>query len=290
MATYSLQTKKLVGTNNQKVNGLSPELGPKTFANMLKLVFLVLPWLVRSAPVGTLYLPLDCEAVYNQRMSLLGKNPSFVPSGVYTIYPAGAQRPVRVYCDMGCADTSHQDGRWTVIQRRLDGNMSFYRPWQQYKEGFGDAKGEYWLGLENIFLLTYRSRYQLRVDMEDFEKGRAYAQYTSFYIDPESSKYRLHVSGHINGGAGDSLSHSSERDFSTFDKDSTGSCANTYSGGFWYNSWQCHHANPNGLYKWGNVASSYTGIIWYSWRGSNYSLKKITMKIRRVTMDDLKEL
>lgn len=33
-----------------------------------------------------------------------------------------------------------------VIQRRMDGTVNFYRPWDQYKMGFGDAAGEYWLG------------------------------------------------------------------------------------------------------------------------------------------------
>ncbi|XP_060754317.1 microfibril-associated glycoprotein 4-like [Neoarius graeffei] len=152
-----------------------------------------------------------------------------------------------------------------VIQRRIDGNLSFYQPWEQYKEGFGNAVGEYWLGLENIFLMINTDKYMQRVDMEDFEKGSAYAQYTLFYIDSESSKYRLHIGGYINGGAGDSLYYVNGRYFSTFDKSYTGSCPEKYSGGFWYYYYRyyylCHRANPNGLYKYRNVGTSYTGII-----------------------------
>lgn len=33
-----------------------------------------------------------------------------------------------------------------VIQRRTDGTENFYRPWSQYKAGFGNVVGEYWLG------------------------------------------------------------------------------------------------------------------------------------------------
>ncbi|KAK3530027.1 hypothetical protein QTP86_009918 [Hemibagrus guttatus] len=229
---------------------------------MLLLLMLALSSLVHSAPVLNTSLPLDCEDVYNFKISVV-KNAS-VPSGVYTIYPAGSNKPVKVYCDMGCLDNSgHQDEKWTVIQRRINGSVSFYRPWAQYKEGFGDPAGEYWLGLENIFLMTNTERYQLRVDMEDFEKGSAYAQYTTFTVNQESTNYMLNIEGYINGGAGDSLFYVNGRGFSTYDKDPTGNCAETNGGGFWYYGYwywsECHNANPNGLYNYGNVGTASTG-------------------------------
>ncbi|XP_053472330.1 microfibril-associated glycoprotein 4 isoform X2 [Ictalurus furcatus] len=261
---------------------------------MLLLLVVALSSLVHSAVLVNTSLPMDCEDVYNLKKSSV-KNAT-VPSGVYTIYPAGPNKPVKVYCDMGCLETGgHDDGKWTVIQRRIDGNLSFYRPWEHYKNGFGNANGEYWLGLQNIFLMTYREKYQLRVDMEDFENGSAYAQYTQFYINPESSNYKLNIGGYINGGAGDSLSYVNGRDFATFDKDPTGNCAETNSGGFWYYgyswySYACHYANPNGLYKYGTVGTVNTGIMWQSWKGNYYSLKTIVMKIRRMGLDDLADL
>lgn len=54
--------------------------------------------------------------------------------------------------------------------------------------------------------MTNTDKYMLRVDMEDFEKGSAYAQYTLFYIDSESSYYRLHIGSYVNGGAGEQIS------------------------------------------------------------------------------------
>merc|ERR1712002_266536 len=233
----------------------------------MKLVSVVL---LLAAPVLTcclpLVLPLDCSDIYNQDNSR--------PSGVYTIYPIGSTSAVQVYCDM-----DSEGGRWTVFQRRMDGSVNFYRPWDHYKKGFGTAAGEYWLGLESLFYLTLRKKFELRVDMEDFSGNKVFARYSSFSIDSESNGYRLNVSGFTDGGAGDALSYHNGQKFSTFDKDSSGNnCARRYLGAFWYN--QCLYANPNGVYRWGADGTIFAvGADWYQWKGHNYSLKTISMKI-----------
>ncbi|XP_062298602.1 microfibril-associated glycoprotein 4-like isoform X2 [Scomber scombrus] len=240
---------------------------------MMKLVSV---FLLLLAPVLTccfhLYLPLDCSDIHNNDNSQL--------SGVHTMYPIGATSAVQVYCDM-----DSDGGGWTVFQRRMDGLLNFYRPWDHYKKGFGSAAGEYWLGLESLFHLTLRKRFEIRVDMEDFSGNKVFARYSSFSIDPESHGYRLHVSGFTNGGAGDGLTFHNGQKFSTFDKDQDSSsrvnCARKYLGAFWYNS--CDNANPNGVYRWGaDDTINRVGVEWYNWKGRNYSLKTISMKIRPV--------
>ena len=63
-------------------------------------------------------------------------------------------------------------------------------------------------GLQNIHLLTLKQKYELRVDLEDFENNTAFAKYADFSISPnaisaEEDGYTLHVSGFTDGGAGE---------------------------------------------------------------------------------------
>ena len=106
-------------------------------------------------------------------------------SGVYTIDPDGLGA-FDVFCDQTTAG-----GGWTVFQKRLDGSIDFYRGWSDYKSGFGNVIGEFWLGLDRINRLTNSERYRLRVDLEDIEGKTAYAEYDMFAVTSERIKYRL---------------------------------------------------------------------------------------------------
>ncbi|KAK7165586.1 hypothetical protein R3I93_005603 [Phoxinus phoxinus] len=226
--------------------------------------------------VSEVFKPADCSDVYKAGLTL---------SGIYSIFPAG-DVPVWVYCHLVSDGKEEDNGGWTVIQRRMDGRINFYRPWDQYKRGFGATEGEYWLGLENMYQLTRNRKYMLRVDLEDFEGRKGFALYSSFSVGPESDGYKLQVSGFTDGGAGDSLSYHNGQKFTTFDKDQDTyekNCAKLHLGAFWYAV--CHQANPNGVYLWGEDDTIFAiGNVWYTWK-SNFAvgMKSISMKIRRVS-------
>nr|CAD7464222.1 unnamed protein product [Timema tahoe] len=49
---------------------------------------------------------------------------------------------------------NNRSGIYRVIQNRFEGTVDFYKGWQDYKYGFGNIGGEFWLGLEKLHLLT----------------------------------------------------------------------------------------------------------------------------------------
>lgn len=69
----------------------------------------------------------------------------------------------------------HYSSTQQVIQRRDDfgePRENFNRDWADYKNGFGDPAKEFWLGNENIYMLTNNEDYALRVELEDFEGNK----------------------------------------------------------------------------------------------------------------------
>ena len=121
-------------------------------------------------------------------------------TGVYRINPDG-NKPITVSCDM-----TTDGGGWTVFQRRLDGSVNFYRGWTDYKLGFGNLSGEFWLGNDNLHRIAAAGNMTLRVDLEDFDGNVSFAEYSIFKVADGSDKYRLLIGGY-KGTAGDSMTY-----------------------------------------------------------------------------------
>ena len=207
--------------------------------------------------------------------------PTGSKSGIYLLQP-GLDRslpPVPAFCDQ-----ETDGGGWTVFQRRADihPRLDFFLDWAAYRAGFGELDMEFWWGLEHLFVTTSLRdrRYELRVDLEDFEGGRRHAVYQGFRVGPEQDGYRLQAANY-SGTAGDSLSEHVGMRFSTRDRDQDDyhiNCANTRMGAWWYN--RCYHSNLNGRPFTGEFRRGQHGTTWRAWRGSLYSLKTVEMKFR----------
>uniref|UniRef100_A0A8C4SLV2 Angiopoietin 2b n=1 Tax=Erpetoichthys calabaricus TaxID=27687 RepID=A0A8C4SLV2_ERPCA len=183
-----------------------------------------------------------------------------------------------VFCDM-----ETNKGGWTVLQRRRDGTQDFHRTWKDYKVGFGDPSGEYWLGNEFLHQLTSSNTYTLRVQLKDWDGNEAFSLYEQFSIGSEEQNYRYSRGYTGNAGRTSSFSHSGT-EFSTKDRDNdkcSCTCAQMATGGWWFDA--CGPSNLNGIYYNGKTSTArYNGIKWYYWKGPSLSLKETTMMIRPV--------
>ncbi|XP_056395563.1 ficolin-1-like [Hyla sarda] len=214
------------------------------------------------------YVARNCKELQDQGAVL---------SDWYTVYPDG-ETPLMVLCDL------HTDGGgWIVFQRRWDGSVDFFRDWDSYKKGFGSRLNEFWLGNDNLYMITSTGTWELRVDLQDFENKKQFAKYSAFKVSGESEKYKLNFGSLIEGDAGDSMKGQNNMKFSTKDQDNdkhVNNCSLMFKGAWWYSA--CHNSNLNGLYFLGEHTSSSTGITWGTGKGHNYSYKRTEMKIRPV--------
>ena len=141
------------------------------------------------------------------------------------------------------------------------------RPWAEYKVGFGDPSGNYWLGNDLLSQLTANYRYKLRFDLQQLRTGNwYYAEYSTFIVLSEAYNYTLQVRGFSGNASFDALGEHNGAQFTTIDRDndwsSSGNCAAWRGGGFWW--WNCGGCRVNG-------ARSSTGYFdWWDLPGGRY--------------------
>jgi len=227
----------------------------------------------------------DCRNIPAKEDCLAFRKSGYTTDGIYKVHQNNYKH-IEVYCDQ-----TTDNGGWTVFQRRFDGSESFNRDWEMYKIGFGDLQFEHWLGNENLHTLMLHSLYyngsELRVDLMNWDLNPKYAHYDQFQVGDEFAKYELHV-GKYTGTAGDAFSRHNKMDFSTVDRDHDlwgGSCAQKFSGGWWYANGDClGGAALNQYYYYlGHVVPDWYGIRWQGMGTTHYkvSLKRTEMKFRR---------
>ena len=156
----------------------------------------------------------------------------------------GTFATANVYCNM-----TTDNGGWIVIQRnRINSQLSFYKNWREYEEGFGDLNKDFWAGLELMHTLTQRGQWEMRVDYQKNDKTWSYLHYNQFSVGNASEEYPLTVGRFTRVGTDWFAFHSlNGMKFSTPDNDndkySGGNCAASHNSGWWYNT--CHRININ---------------------------------------------
>lgn len=177
------------------------------------------------------------------------------------------------------------EGGWTIVQKRFDGSQNFNHFWENYKRGFGNLNGEFWLGLESIHSLSKQGEYILQVEVTDGAGQQQTARY-KFQLDGEEKMFSLHLQPESEGQENIMTTGASGLPFSTADRDNDlaedVNCADLLSGGWWFSS--CGESNLNGRYpRRPNMLrhhqSRRRGMFWVSSKGSNTSVKTSVLKI-----------
>ncbi|KFB44890.1 hypothetical protein ZHAS_00012801 [Anopheles sinensis] len=198
-------------------------------------------------------------------------------SGTYLIKLGPNKFPLEVYCEQDVFE-----GGWIVFQYRYTGEENFFRNWSDFRAGFGDLNGEYWLGLKHIHQITAARPHELVVEIKDFNGNYEYAHYDLFEVGSELEGYSLKKLGKYQGTAGDAMDVNRGQRFSTSDREKDEEkCALDKRGGWWYE--KCSYANLNGPYV--NGTNEWSSMNWYKfkedYRGLSYSRMMMRELIER---------
>lgn len=169
---------------------------------------------------------------------------------------------------------------WVVVLQRTDESLNFARPWVEYRNGFGTAGENFWLGLEKMHQLTKNSPHELVIEMTDFGGNERFARYDRFEIGSEEQDYPILSLGKHAGSAGDALVSHLNKGFSTYDGGKDSNTSKYYgSGGWWF--FGNYRAYLTGQLK----ETSWSGNWWGQFNSAeNYTrLKKARMLIRAVS-------
>lgn len=204
--------------------------------------------------------PKDCFEIYENNVR---------HDGIYRILPDG-NTTIDVFCDMA-------SGGWTLIQRRINGDVNFNRGWTDYVNGFGTFSGDFWLGLKNIHLLTNPPVQVMIEGITRDTNETVWERFRNFTVSNAASKFTLYVdkTGTYNKAAiqrsyqsSGGLGNHNGFPFSTFDHQSRYDCNNNDNAGWWYaNCWlvlinnNYIHMNLNSGLQNGNIRDSKMKII-----------------------------
>ena len=222
-----------------------------------------------TRPTGTKYysiFPTDCADLY-----AMGAR----DSGVYTVKLLSKFKR-DVYCVM-----DRYGGGWMVFQRRYDGSVEFpTRNWEEYKNGFGNSDGEYWLGNEMLHLLTTSQPHDYMVEGVSFQDEINYKKIRNVVINGEDDYYRIVYDLASIDNTYTSTEYGTNMQgmkFTTKDKDNDnkgdGNCAERY-GGWWLNDY--HQEAMNGVFQQEETTAGTNynfGIMWKGWKNYEKSLK-----------------
>ncbi|XP_048751414.2 fibroleukin-like [Ostrea edulis] len=173
-------------------------------------------------------------------------------------------------------------GGWTAFQRRLHWSVDFNRPWEDYKIGFGFPGIDYWIGKDEIHLLTKGNDSSLCVVIKLQNGTTLYELYGQFSIADEANKYKLFLGGPATGTLGDSMFDSSLMNlngmyFSTLDRNNDNypkwDCGKGLMGGWWFA--YCAHGFLNGVWS--------PECFWGSWNPTVPPGSKVNETLMMIT-------
>ena len=173
-----------------------------------------------------------------------------------------------------------------LLQRKIDPNATFNRNWTEFKNGFRDSSGNFWLGNEKIHQLTINGSCGLRINFNLSSSNQSqFVEYTDFQIANESDNYQILSADLLNRSSNivvDALYNRLRKKFTTIDStkastSTTISCASKYQAGFWYGDNLNSDNSPCGCMNLNGVSNNFCWSYMIQTKCANVALRSSEM-------------
>ncbi len=182
-------------------------------------------------------------------------------------------------------------GGWTVLQRRINGSVSFNRTWADYKRALVTLKASSGLAMIKSTCSPNQGHDPAHWAWR-FEGTRGYAKYEQFYVSNEFLNYRLSLSGYSGllemlcslANTSTMIRSSSLHRTRTTTCTLQGTVERTTDRGWWFDA--CMSANLNGKFYKTKYKGKRDGIFWGTWHNltSEYYLTNYRQTFKNVKM------
>ncbi|KAK6170378.1 hypothetical protein SNE40_018787 [Patella caerulea] len=174
----------------------------------------------------------DCSHGFILGMSNLEQKISFVK-------PSLSTEPFEILCHFNWNGMAH-----ILVRDTKCSTVNFNRTWEEYRDGFGDASGEHWIGLTKFHQMSMERSFRLNVFAiysSSYQTAQGY--YDTFSISDFSDGFKLQISSYFShptetcGDAWTASVNINNMPFSTYDNDLTAAgCPSTLQGGGWFST------------------------------------------------------
>jgi len=163
----------------------------------------------------------------------------FDQDGVYTIF-IGTHGTLEApaYCRQKIGG-----GGWQVIQQRSLQTPYIQPLMNDYVNGFGRADSDFWIGLDNMAVLTEKPQ-ELLIYIRDIYGAEQLARYSSVTIGSRDENYVIQIGEKIDGDIEDDWTMINGQKFGNFDHNRPLQCIDPLAYGWWHLP-SCQNPNFN---------------------------------------------
>ncbi|KAH8260750.1 hypothetical protein KR026_003469, partial [Drosophila bipectinata] len=146
--------------------------------------------------------------------------------------------PVLLSFKVVCHSEKEEGSGWMKVVHKLANSKKFNRTYEEFRSGFGDLRGEFFIGLERLYLMTNQVPHESHVSIEcEGEDEDLYLiKCNHFVLGNEKEDYKLKKVENCSGETSNWLQDTTFSTYDRYDQNLDDNIARDSGFGWWHGS------------------------------------------------------